>query len=265
MRGGGAARCWQGPRVPSLNPRPSLPHPAPRSGPIPDQWGSLESWEVLRLRHNKLLGPLPAGTLRLGPGCRCGSLRPAGGPCLPACASHRTHPQPTNRHPPLHEAGLARQQGLEILLADHNTLSGVLPTYWDAPRLLRLDLQHNALSGERCECVPVVPACVRCPVPPAGLCGVWQLHASAGTAAGPHRARPPCPAGPLPASLGALPVLTVLQAGHNKLAGDGSLEAFAHNVSRAGRLEGCLLCWRGRRGCCAAVHGAMHVPPACLG
>lgn len=31
---------------------------------------------------------------------------------------------------------------------DHNQLSGVLPTYWDAPQLARLDLQHNGFSGE---------------------------------------------------------------------------------------------------------------------
>ena len=32
-----------------------------RSGTIPDQWGGLEGWEVVRLRHNKLSGTLPAG------------------------------------------------------------------------------------------------------------------------------------------------------------------------------------------------------------
>ncbi len=45
-------------------------------------------------------------------------------------------------------AGLARQEDLELLLVDHNQLSGVLPTYWDAPQLTRLDLQHNNFSGE---------------------------------------------------------------------------------------------------------------------
>ena len=40
------------------------PFPAPLnccSGTIPDQWGGLEGWEVVRLRHNKLSGTLPAG------------------------------------------------------------------------------------------------------------------------------------------------------------------------------------------------------------
>lgn len=43
--------------------------------------------------------------------------------------------------------GLAKQAELELLLVNHNRLTGVVPQDWATPQLLRLDLQHNNLTG----------------------------------------------------------------------------------------------------------------------
>lgn len=46
-------------------------------------------------------------------------------------------------------AGLATQPDLELLMLGFNRLRGPLPERWDAPALLRLDLQRNNFTGGR--------------------------------------------------------------------------------------------------------------------
>ena len=59
--------------------------------------------------------------------------------CLPAC-------YPTPPYSPA--AGLAQQADLELMLLSDNKLSGELPVEWQTPRLVRLDVQGNELTGE---------------------------------------------------------------------------------------------------------------------
>ncbi len=44
-------------------------------------------------------------------------------------------------------AGLAGLQALQILDLSLNRLTGAIPSPWEAPRLVEMDLHSNALSG----------------------------------------------------------------------------------------------------------------------
>ena len=44
-------------------------------------------------------------------------------------------------------AGLAGLQALQIVDLSLNRLTGAIPSAWEAPRLVELDLHGNALSG----------------------------------------------------------------------------------------------------------------------
>ena len=135
---------------------PTPPHPTPPPSPSPHAAApsptSGAAWRGGRCcacattscpARCRQVGSLPA---RACVCVVCAACAPRGRCCAPhasPCPSAATKLHSAAPPP----AGLARQEGLELLLADHNALSGVLPTYWDAPQLARLDLQHNKFSG----------------------------------------------------------------------------------------------------------------------
>ena len=106
-----------------------------------------------------------------------------------SCCQWTTHCNPAPINSPFllrRPAGLARQEELELLLVDHNQLSGVLPTYWEAPQLARLDLQHNNFSGAPAPLLLLgLPRCCR-------RCCCWARPAAA-AAAGPALLLPGLP------------------------------------------------------------------------
>ena len=98
-------------------------------------------------------------------------------------------------------AGLARQEELELLLVDHNQLSGVLPTYWEAPQLVRLDLQHNNFSGAPALLLLLLglPCCCRaCPAAGPACCWACFVGSCLGEPPPPPQAPFPTPWAPCP-------------------------------------------------------------------
>ncbi|PRW05888.1 short-chain dehydrogenase isoform A [Chlorella sorokiniana] len=97
------------------------------SGTIPDQWGGLEGWEVIRLRHNKLTGTLPPGLARQEE--------------LELLLVD--HNQLTGVLPTYWDAPQLARLDLQ-----HNNLSGPLPESLGAlPALTVLQASNNVLSG----------------------------------------------------------------------------------------------------------------------